>query len=509
MSPQAEEAIVRLRGIGKSYPGVRAVDSVDIEFCSGEVHAIVGENGAGKSTLVRMLTGLEAPDSGQIEIDGHTAHLRSPGAARRAGISLVPQEAALVPTLSVGRNVLLTSTPAWVRRSRLSGVERTAVTEALTRVGAEDIDPDTPATALSTAQARLCQIAATLIRPGRLLVLDEPTAVLADADAELLLRRLDLLREAGTSILYISHRLGEVQRLADRITVLRDGVVVGTYARGELDRGDLIRLMARKQDEADEPRQSPMVVPAASPALDGPVLMRVRGLAREGAFAGIDFDARAGEVVGIAGIQGSGHGRLLEAIAGATTVEAGTIEVDGVRVEPGSLRSALQAGVRLVPEERRERGIVGPLSIRDNLSIGFDSDPQRRFVRDGRAERAAAATAFTALDIRAASADVATSTLSGGNQQKVVIARVLASRPRVMLLAEPTQGIDVRAKAEILGLLRRFARERGIAVVLASSEFEELLDFADTIHVLRLGRLVASMPAATASYTAVLEAAVP
>jgi len=503
-----DEALVRLRGIGKSYPGVRAVDSIDLDFRAGEVHALIGENGAGKSTLVKILTGLETPDVGSILIDGQPAHLRSPGAARRAGVSLVPQEAALVPNLSVGRNVLLTSTPGWVRRVRLTPGEREAVVAALARVGADAIAPETPATELAAAEARLCQIAATLIDPGRLLVLDEPTAVLADADAELLLQRLDALRAAGTSILYISHRLGEVQRLADRITVLRDGVVVGTFERGEVDRGELIRLMARKQ--GDEPT-SAQPAPVRQPGVpsSSAVVLSVRGLTRTGVFEHIAFDVRAGELVGIAGIQGSGHGRLLETIAGAAAAQGGSIEVDGRPVETGSLRTALTAGIRLVPEERRERGIVGPLSIRDNLAIGFDSDPQRRFFRDRRAERAAASKAFADLDIRAAGAETATMTLSGGNQQKVVIARVLESRPRVMLLSEPTQGIDVRAKAEILGLLRRVAREQDIAIVLASSEFEELLDFADTIHVLRLGRISATMRGADATYAAVLEAAVP
>jgi ABC-type sugar transport system ATPase subunit len=357
---------------------------------------------------------------------------------------------------------------------------------------------------LSVADMRLCQIAATLIDPGRLIVLDEPTAVLSDADAEVLLHRLELLREAGTSILYVSHRLGEVQRLADRITILRDGRPVGTFARGELDRAAMLQLMARKQG-ADDPTDAA----GAAPQTSGEPLLSVRGLTLRGVFADVSFDVRPGQVVGIAGIQGSGHGRLMDAIAGARPVDGGSVSVAGQELEPGSLRSGLRAGLRVVPEERRERGIVAKRSVRENLAIGFGSAVASRFVRRPRAERAFGRLAIADFDIRAASQEVAAATLSGGNQQKVVIARVLAAAPKVMLLSEPTQGIDVRAKAEILRILRHSARERGMAVVLASCEFEELLDFTDVIHVMRLGRLTATFTTTVTTYAAILEAAVP
>jgi ABC-type sugar transport system ATPase subunit len=489
---------------------VRALRAANIDFHPGEIHSIVGENGAGKSTLVRLLAGIETPDEGAILIDGEPVQFRNPAASHRAGISIVPQDAGLVPNLSIGRNVLLGRESLWSSRNRLTPKERATVVDALQRMGAGGRSPEEPASTLSVAELRLCQIAATLIDPGRLLILDEPTAVLSDADAELLLDRLEHLRETGTSILYISHRLGEVLQLSDRITILRDGAVVGTYLRGELDRDAMLDLMARKQDtEPSVDAATTRSAPPAAAGSDDQVVLSVRELSRAGAFADVGFDVHAGEVVGIAGIQGSGHGRLLEAIAGSAPADSGAVFVDGRSVDIGSLHAALRAGIRLVPEERRERGIVGPRSIRENLAIGYGSNGQRHVLRKPSREHAVADAWIHRFGIRAASSEVATATLSGGNQQKVVIARAVESTPRVLLLCEPTQGIDVRAKSEILAILRRIARQQNIAVVLASAEFEELLEFTDVIHVMRLGKMAATVRTKDASYSEVLAAAVP
>ena len=497
------DTLVRLVGVSKLYPGVRALDRVDLDFRAGEIHSIVGENGAGKSTLVRILAGLDRPTSGEIMINGESVRLRNPAAARDVGVRLVPQEATLVPNLSVGRNVLLGKEGRWTSQSKLTSKERSTVVAALSRVGAEKLNIDELAAALPVASVRLSQIAATLIDPGQLLILDEPTAVLSDVDAERLLQRLETLREEGISILYVSHRLGEVQRLSDRTTVMRDGAVVGTFNRGDVDRAELLRLMARSTMSAATLDAEPAA------RAEGERVLAVDRLSRDGVFSDVSFEAHAGEVIGIAGIQGSGHGQLIDVIAGAVAADSGGIEVDGEPVHIGSRQSALRAGIRVVPEERRERGIVGPRSIRENMSIGFGSAGQSRFLRKPSLERAVTRQAIDDFGVYTSSSEVTIGTLSGGNQQKVVIARVLASSPRVMLLSEPTQGIDVRSKAEILGILRRAARERGIAIVLASSEFEELLEFTDVIHVMRLGRLVDSIPSKQASYSQVLEAAVP
>jgi len=500
-----KSSLVRLVAIDKSYPGVRALESISLDFNEGEIHSIVGENGAGKSTLVRILAGLEQPDTGTILVDGRPVRLKNPRTARRDGVSFVPQEVEGVSTFSVGRSLMLGREGRWINRSRLSSAESTLAHEALARMGVTGMDVDAPVSGLSVAELRLCQIAGTLVDPGRLIVLDEPTAVLADADAEVLLERLEGLRRERRGILYVSHRLGEVLRISDRITVLRDGRVVGTFARGEIDRAGMLSLMARKQSE------SPIAAAADEPAAVAAASTRlsVRGLTRAGAFEGVDFAVVAGQVVGIAGIQGSGHGRLLEALAGSAPVDSGDVAVDGASIEPGSLRRALDAGIRLVPEERRTRGIVGSLSLRDNISIGFGSAAQRRFLRRPKDEKTVANGAVENLGIHARDIDVLVKTLSGGNQQKVVIARVLASSAAVLLLCEPTQGIDVRSKAEILGLLKRTAQSTGIGVVLASSEFEELLEYTDIIHVMRAGTIVKTVRTRDTSYSELLEAAVP
>jgi len=498
--------LVRLVAVDKSYPGVRALESISLDFNEGEIHSIVGENGAGKSTLVRMLAGLEQPDAGTILVDGRPVRLKNPRTARRDGVSFVPQEVEGVSTFSVGRSLMLGREGRWINRSRLSSAESTVATDALARMGVTGMDVDAPVSGLSVAELRLCQIAGTLVDPGRLIVLDEPTAVLADADAEVLLERLEGLRRERRGILYVSHRLGEVLRISDRITVLRDGRVVGTFARGEIDRAGMLSLMARKQGESPTAAAAVAEPPAVTA---GSTRLSVHGLTRAGAFEGVDFAVAAGQVVGIAGIQGSGHGRLLEALAGSAPVDSGDVAVDGAPIEPGSLRRALDAGIRLVPEERRTRGIVGSLSLRDNISIGFGSAAQQRFLRRPKKEKAVASGAIGNLDIHARDIDVLVKTLSGGNQQKVVIARVLESNPAVLLLCEPTQGIDVRSKAEILGLLKRTAQSAGIGVVLASSEFEELLEYTDIIHVMRAGAIVKTVRTRDTSYSELLEAAVP
>jgi len=498
-------SFVEVVNLGKSYPGVRAIDGINLKFHPGEIHSIVGENGAGKSTLVRILAGLEAPTDGEIRIEHSKVDLGKPAVARNAGIHLVPQDHATVPALSVGRNVLLGHEDYLVSYSHLTADERSQVLKALATVGVHDIDPDQPAANLSAAEARLCQIAGTLINPGNLLILDEPTAVLSDSDSNVLLEKLEALRENGVSILYVSHRLSEVLRLSDKITVLRDGKNVGTFERGELDRAGIIKLMARNQiiesihhssdNDASEFQKERALV--------------VEGLSLGRSVVNASFEVRAGEVVGIAGIQGSGHGLLLDLIAGAYAPDGGRILVGEQQVKVGSRWSSLRAGIRLVPAERRARGIVGPLSVAENLGIGFGAEAQRRMWRRLGAEKRAAVAAQLAFDIRTPSVDVHTAKLSGGNQQKVVVARVLGSAPNVVLLSEPTQGIDVSAKAEILNLVRDAARQQGIAAVLASSEFEELLVFTDRIYVMKQGEITSEFKTRDASYAALLEAAVP
>ncbi|MBB3044335.1 ATP-binding cassette domain-containing protein [Nocardioides soli] len=498
------EPEVRLSSILKTYPGVQALRGVDLDLYPGEVHAIVGENGAGKSTLVKILAGMETPTDGEIVVDGRPVHLRSPRAALAAGIRMVPQDTQGVPLLSVGRNILLGHGPAVVRNSRLSASERREVTEAMTAVGLRHVHPATPYGALSVAQARLAQIAGALARPARVVILDEPTAVLSDEDSQHLLEVLDELRRAGRSVVYISHHLHEVVRIADVITVLRDGEVVARHRRGEVDRETLLAEMARVGGSAQpaEPVRHDDVVD------DGAITLSVSDLSGDD-FAGVCFEVRAGSVVGLAGVQGSGHGSVLRAMAGLTPVDAGQVSVAGATVATGSPRRSYVAGLRLVPEDRRGEGVVGGRTIVENVVLADGVRTGRGFLRAPAAERAIAQEVIDVFGVHPRRMMARVGNLSGGNQQKVVLGRVVASNPRVLMLAEPTQGIDVRAKTEILTLIRTMARERRLAVVIASSEFEELLEYCDEIHVLRLGRQSAHFRRGDATYHEVLEAATP
>jgi ABC-type sugar transport system ATPase subunit len=495
---------VELVNVTKTYPGVRALDNVSFSATHGEIHALLGENGAGKSTLMKMLAGLEQPDEGEIRVEGEPVRLRTPGIARRHGIKVIPQEVDACRELSVGRNLLLGLERPVVRRRRLTAAERERVTEAF-RIAGAHLDPARPTSDLSVPELRLVQIARALTTPGGIVLCDEPTAVLSEADAETLLERLIAIRDkqAG-AIVYISHRLTEVLRIADRITVLRDGRNVGTYARDEVDRERLIELMAKpRAGTATRERHFGGAAQVSGGRLE------VNGLGADRDFQDVSLSVESGQVVGIAGVQGAGHGALLGAVAGRTAYASGQVLVDGQVIPAGDLRTAGRLGVGLVPADRRGAGIAPSLSVRENIALPRNGRLSRFGIRRRGAERQEAALHTRSLDIRGAGPEALAGQLSGGNQQKVALARAIASHPRFLLLEEPTQGIDVRAKAEIRDLVLQMGRERGLGVLIASSEFEDLLGFADTIHVMRLGRLVATLDGATAAYSDLLEHALP
>jgi ABC-type sugar transport system ATPase subunit len=493
---------VEVKALRKTFPGVVALDDVGFDVARGEIKALVGENGAGKSTLVKILVGALQPDAGSILLDGREVTFHSPRDARKHGISYVPQEVQAIPGLSIGRNVMLGMEDFFTSRTRLGRTEREVIRDALSRAGAT-FDPDEPSAKLSVPELRLAQIARTLIQPGNVIVLDEPTAVLSEADAEHLLKRLVAFRGGGKAVLYVSHRLSEVLQIANRITVLRDGRHVGTFPREEVDRAEIIKLMAKPDRAIRRPRGRRAAVDAAA----APVL-EVEGHTQE-SLSDISVEARRGEIVGIAGVQGSGHGRLLLAIAGLDMYDGGRIRIAGKVLTPGSVRSAYAAGVILVPADRRGSGIVPAETVRSNLMLPTRASGHRLGVRRPRTERAVARRYIDLFGIRPQSTEALAGGLSGGNQQKIALARALEAAPKVLLLEEPTQGIDVNAKAEIRVLVERLVSEQGVSVVLATSEFEELLDLANVIHVMRLGRLVASLRAEEATYRSILHHALP
>jgi ABC-type sugar transport system ATPase subunit len=501
------EIALRLTAVRKQFPGVVALDGVDLQLRRGEIHALVGENGAGKSTLIKILSGVERPDAGHVEIAGVEATIHHPSDARRYGISTVPQDILIVPELSIGRNILLGFEGPAAARNKFSSEERRIVDQALAKVGAS-FDATTKARLLSVPHLRLAQIARALIHVGEIMVLDEPTAVLSEPDAEHLLNRLLAFRAEGKAILHVTHRLSEVMRLADRITILRDGRRVGHFLRGEIDRPEIVRLMTKV---GNAERIHVGHVPSGEPNGNPKLALQVSHLTAEPWFADVSFSASPGEVIGIAGVQGSGHGHLLRAIAGVDEIDEGTVRIGRRSLRRGSIRQSFECGMLLVPADRRRAGIVPSMSVRDNIIFsGRVRKLCRRFgLRWPVHESAVAQYYARELNVRPLGIHVKTGNLSGGNQQKVVIARALEASASVLLVEEPTQGIDVGTKADIHMLLTNVARQKGCAVVVASSEFEELIGLADTIHIMRLGRLVQTLPGSTATYREILEHALP
>ena len=477
-------AVLQARGLSKSFPGVRALDRADLTCRPGRVHALVGENGAGKSTLVRILTGNQLPDEGELLLDGQPVRFDSPREALAAGITAVYQELTVLPAMSVADNVMLGQ-----ERTARGMLDRAAqdreVRQALARVGLADVDPRRPAEELSLANQQLVEIARALVRRSRVIVLDEPSAVLSGDKLEALFSVVRGLAADGVAVIYISHLLEEVTGLADDVTVLRDGRVVSSGPAAEYDIPRIIRDMVGRD------------VDAVFPSLPEPgdaVALRVRGLVPRSSTrppAPLDLDLRAGEIVGVAGLVGSGRSRLLRTLAGEHPRVAGTVEVSG-RPVPPSVRRAIAAGVVLVPEERKTEGLVLPLPVRANTTLAALGQVLRGGFLSGSRERAVFLEEQQRLGIKASDPDQGTWQLSGGNQQKIVLAKWLRRGPKVLLLDEPTRGVDVGAKTEIYRLITGLAAE-GMAVLMVSSDLPEVLGMSHRVLVCRGGGVVGEL----------------
>jgi ABC-type sugar transport system ATPase subunit len=503
--------LLDIRGVSKRFPGVNALSNVDLTLRRGEIHALLGENGAGKSTLINLIVGLVSPDAGEIVVEGQRADITNPRAAQQLGISLVPQDVLMVPGLSIGRNILLGFEGSFARRDSLDSAEIDLVERALAQIGA-NFHHSTPTASLSLADLRLAQIARTLIHTGNIIILDEPTAVLSEPDANHLLERLESFRDQGKGIIYVSHRLSEVMRIADCATILRDGKRVAHMKRAEFNRGRIVEAMARiEPSNASASVASQSVLSRRAAGADDEVLLGVNNLSLGSCFQDVSFSAHAGEIVGIAGVQGSGHGYLLRALAGMDPYDAGDVSICGRHTAPGSVHAAFSNGVAFIPADRRRSAIVPQANLQQNLALGTNVRLEcRRFgMRWPGRERAMATELIQGLSIHPPLLAASAGALSGGNQQKLALARLLEGDSRVLLLEEPTQGVDIRSKTEIHTLIKRIAVEQERAVVVASSEFEELLDIADVIHVLCLGRLVATFLRGEASYRQLLHHALP
>lgn len=506
MQPPAPP-VLQMQGIGKSFPGVHALRDVSLTVNAGEVVALLGENGAGKSTLINVLSGVFADYDGEILMDGRPVSIHSPSDAQRLGISTIHQELNLVPDMSVADNI-------WLGRERgfagLVDRRQTLATsvELLARVGLTT-PPRRPVRQCRVAEQQLIEVAKALSLNTRVLIMDEPTSALADAEVQRLFTVIDKLTADGVAIIYISHRLEELERLADSVNVLRDGRWIGAKPMGQAKREDLIRMMVGR-DVADLPRRDP----GDRPADTAPRLL-VRDLtltpdagAGRVELHGLDLHVLPGEIVGLAGLMGAGRTETLEAIFGAYPAHAvsAEMELDGKRYLPRSPEQAIAAGVVLVAEDRKRQSLVLDASVTFNASLAALGRYLRwGWVRQG-AERTAVGTLVKALGVKTPSIKTRVGTLSGGNQQKVVLAKGLLTRPSLILLDEPTRGIDVGAKSEIYELVNDLAAQ-GVSFLVASSELPELLRMSDRIIVLCEGRITDEMPAAEADSERILQAA--
>ena len=486
--------LVEARGISKSFAGVRALADVSFQLRAGEVHALVGENGAGKSTFIKIVTGAERADAGTLLIAGRSVPHLDPHTARGMGIAAIYQQPSLFPHLTVAENIALAleDVRPW-GRVRWNARRRRAA-DLLARVGAP-IDPDRLVASLSMPEQQVVEIAKAIGAEARILIMDEPTASLSAREVDRLFSVIARLREDGVGMVYISHRLEEIAAIADRITVLRDGRTIATRPRGDVDRSELIHLMVGRELAAVFPKRA---VDAGAIALEARHLTR-----RASGLRDVSLAVHRGEILGIAGLVGSGRTELAETLFGLTPADSGDILVRGTPAAIGSPNDAVRLGIGYVPEDRRQHGVVLEMSVAANASLASLDAVSRRGLIDGPAERAAAARYVDQLRIKTPSVMTDVGALSGGNQQKVALARWLAIKPAVLILDEPTQGVDVGSKAEIHALMQTLA-EQGLAIIMISSELPEILGMSDRIAVMQAGTIRGVLTRSEATQASIL-----
>lgn len=493
----SQEIVLQVRGLSKSFAGIKALDDVRLDVRRGEVHALMGENGAGKSTLMKILVGLIAPDTGNVELEGQSLASLSLRDIRDRGLSMIHQEMLLVPELTVAQNLFLG------RESRLFGwldnrKWNARAAELLSRLGIS-LDPTQKARDLSIAEKQLVEIARAISTDARVIIMDEPTSALSDREVAVLFGLIRDLKEKGVAVIYISHKMEEINAIADTITVLRDGKYIATHPADKLSESALISLMVGRELGS----LFPEVTTGA-----GAEVLSVSGLSRNGAFSDISFSVHAGEVLGMGGLMGAGRTEIARVLYGLDQPDAGTICFNGEDVRIRSPREAIRLGIGYVGEDRKASGFVPQMSVRENLTLGSLPGHVRNGLVSVASERDAVRTMMDSLKIKASGPEQAVVHLSGGNQQKVVIGKVLLASPRLIILDEPTRGIDIGAKAEIYRLIARL-KEEGRAILLVSSELPELIGLSDRILVLAQGRQRALVPASEASQERLLHYAMP
>ena len=491
------QPLLQMQGIVKVFPGARALDGVDLEILPGEVHCLLGQNGAGKSTLIKVLAGAHQPTEGQILLDGEPITISDPVAALRHGVATMYQELDVVDGLTVAENVYLGHELSTLGFSqRREAVRKTR--ELLKRLGHAEISPTKEVEHLSAAGKQIVSMARALSHDARVIIMDEPSAVLDSEEVANLFRVVKELTRAGVAVVYISHRLEEIREIGDRITVLKDGrTVAQNLAVSETPTAQLITLMTGRSVEYVFPVTDGL-------ADDAPVVLDVAGLCLRGVFEDVSLQVRAGEIVGLAGLVGAGRSEIIETIYGARRATAGSVTVDSKKLRAGSVAAAVDAGIGLAPEERKSQGLLLDEPVYRNVTLSTFARFARGGFLDERAERRAAKEQADSLELRPAGVDRAIRTLSGGNQQKAMLARWLVHGCRVLLLDEPTRGVDVGARAEIYALIRRLADE-GAAVVVVSSEIPEVLGLADRVLVVSEGRVVHEGPSSSIDEHQVLD----
>jgi ABC-type sugar transport system ATPase subunit len=483
------QPLIVMRGIVKNYPGVKALRGVDLRVDPGQVMALVGENGAGKSTLLKVLAGAETADAGTIEIDGTAVSLRTPRDSQAAGIAVIYQELMLAEHLSISENVFAGREPTRPGR----GVHFQAMHRATAKLLAElkiDARPTDQVGRLNVARRQMVEIAKALSMNARLIVMDEPTSSLTEDEVTTLLALVRRLKARGVSIVYVSHRMREIFAVADAITVMRDGALVGVHQISEVTPGEVVKMMVGRE-LVDMYGQRPAIRASMTPVLE------VDGLNAGPRVRDISFTVAAGEILGMAGLVGAGRTETAMAVFGMGRTTSGTVRVDGKRLRLRNPGEAMAAGIAYVPEDRKREGLFLGLPIRTNITSASLGDLSRMGIIGRRKDRNLAMRMARSLRVKAPSVETAVGTLSGGNQQKAVLARWLARRPRVLLLDEPTRGVDVGAKAEIYRLIRDIAAE-GVAVVVISSELPEVLGLSDRVLIMCEGRLVGELDAGVA-----------
>lgn len=477
--------ILQVTGIHKRFPGVHALKGVDFEVKPGEIHALLGENGAGKSTLIKTIAGVHRPNEGTIFVDGQQVEFSNPREAQDAGIATMYQELSLYPELTVAENIFMGHAPKrqfgmfsvvdWREMEKRSR-------ELLAELEITTIDVKRLVGTFNVGNRQRVEIAKALSLNARLLIMDEPTAALTESDVESLFNTVRLLRDRGVGIIYISHKLVEVFELADRVTVLRDGEYIGTKNVSETDENELISMMVGRTIDNLFPKQESQIKD---------VVLEVRNLSRQPYTKNVSFEVRSGEIVGLSGLVGSGRSETAQVIFGIDTAESGDILIDGRKVSINNPAQAIKHGIAYVPEDRGKQGLVREMTIRENISMSIMDKVSNATFIDFEGEKSAARDAIQKFAIRAYGVEQIANNLSGGNQQKVVVGKWLASNPRLLIIDEPTRGVDVGAKAEIHRLISELAAKQGLAILMISSELPEILGMSDRILVMQSGEIVA------------------